>query len=408
MSDSDDFMSDEFNRKKARELLENENIVEAIMDITKGMVESKAREIIESLIYGQASVYAPDLDYTTKVGLKRTKRPQESTFVFGTGSIGIDTTWSICRNFFINFEEVSYVTMGALTAFTDNYAKQIDHKMTYFAEFNTAKPALISQIKTILEENRVKAVRSIGGGIATQVTDVLTAPALYIGANYIPQVFDNPFLSRFDNFFRIFGSKQMWKDITDVQGKNIGNSQHILNSNTTNEMEKYKDCFMLLKEINSKKEKVYRKNYENIIVSFDEIRDKWLESKDKILDDLEGKESLFPRDTEIGLRRINSSAWLNIFKREYFIENKILFIKANEEDLKAGIESLERSVTEKSKFFEWRAEQRKISQEARKAFISLAGELKNLSLREQAQKLTEAGHTVSHMTVKRWRDEEKV
>jgi hypothetical protein len=391
----------------------NGDVVNNIIDAAKGLVAKHTLELVKDFVYLESSVNSPDLTYAK--GIVRNKRSQESVFVFGKGSVGIDTSWSVCEPFFVKPMRANHLTPGSLSSLNKPLAKEIDHAILFLPEFSKANSDLISQVKSMLEENLLVVYRSYSKGMFTEQTKVPCAPSIFIGTNHIPKEFDNPFMSRFDSFYRIFWDYGMWKEISDIQVETIGKYDEILKSigkRAKSDLSEFKHGFQYLKDLHDFKVRLKRQpKYNKIIVLFDDVREKFQSEKDKILERCckEKLDTLFPRDTEIGLRRINSSAWLNILKRQCFVKNKILFIKANDEDLKEGIESLEKSVKNKSSFFKWREkkeyEKKGGKFEAKEFYEEHYDEVKDLPYRGQSDWMEKNGHKVSYGTLKRWSNE---
>jgi hypothetical protein len=396
------------NKKRAESFLRDGNLPERLTDASKGLLSDSGVPVYISLFYLLCSVFAPMLAYSSSA-CTQFKRAQEHVFVLGDGGIGIDWVWNLMKNCMFEWDQLDHITAGALTANDENYAKQISFKPVFFPELLIGNPNLVKLLKSLIENNYVKAVRTVKG-LKPLVMDVYTYPAIYVGTNCLTRLMDKQFISRFDSFFTIKGNLVIWKEIKKIQISSVGNIPLLTSPNSNMIFEDIKHALCLLKSIQEKKS-FANKRYSYFVTDFDDVRELMDEETERILDSYPNVASIVSRDVEICLRRTNTSAWLNIFNRETYAkklcrgQGKILCIKANLDDAKLGIDSFKKSLEAKDKLFRERARkstrERKVS--ARRYYLANYDKLKGLSLRKQAEEVSKAtGESVSHVICGEW------
>ena len=397
------------NKKRAESVLREGNLPERVSDASKGLLSDSGVPVYISLFYLLCSVFAPMLAHSSKA-CTQFKRAQEHIFVLGMGGIGIDWTWNLLKKSMFEWDQLDHITAGALTANTENYAKQISFKPVYFPELLIGNPNLVKILKSLIENNYVKVVRTLKG-MKPLVMDVESYPAIYVGTNYLTGLMDNQFISRFDSFFTIKGDLPMWKEIKRVQISSVGNIPLLSSHIEDGIFEDIKHALALLKDYNIRTS-FGGKKYKQFVTDFGDVREFIDKETDRILDSCPNVTSIVSRDVDICLRRTNNSAWLNIFNRETYAkrldrgQGKILCIKANIDDAKLGIDSFQRSMEAKDKLFRERAKkstkERKVS--ARRYFFANYEKLKGLSSRKQAKEVSKAtGESVSHVICGEWK-----
>lgn len=384
-------------------------IVDEIINISRNLASSNILPIIKDLIYQQASVHAPDLVYA-KGELFRIKRPQESMFIHSSGGLGIDTSYSICKPFMIEPVWKNYFTRGSLTSLEHSLTQEIDHKIAFFPELNSSPFEVISMIKSLQEEGEIGISKDMTKGFMSMGRTHKSQPSLVIGCNHIPKTFDMPFLSRFDNLYQLLPSVEIWNEISFNQTQTIGKYSELINSigkQVAEPLARFNKVFLDLKKEHD------RENHPCAII-FDDIRDDFDSFRLKLLNRIKDENliSIFSRDTEIGLRRINTSAWLNHANRKIQETNGTTYFFANDEDLKQGLESYEKSLNNKNRMFAWlmkrNKESRGFKDEAFGFFKANFDRLKGLSSREMSDFMCKNNYKISHMTCKKWFDDCKV
>ena len=401
---------EEYNINKAKITMEEGRTIEKISEIFNDMCAKETIPLLEDTLWANASVFAPDICYFGKRST-RIKSPCEHTFVHGTGAIGINTIWSLCEPLFVRKKVYSHMTSGSLTSMVENIEKEIDHSMIFLSEFFTKDITLINNVKALIEENELVAARSYSKGTFSKTTLINAKPAFYIGCNSIPKILDNPFLSRFDNFYQIRGSKPIYNEIIQLQINTLGNLSNFRNMKTFKEISEYKNVFFYLKAVHDMKEKLSTKKYTSIFVNFENQQEHFEQAKNALLAKYDIVYSLLPRDFEIGYRRANASAWLNCLNRNITVVNECLVIEAQQEDIDNAIKSIEKSLDAKHKFFEWRYNLQKEMYQGRKKskekeyYILNYQQLKAKPFREQADEMKKAGFSTSHSTLSQWSKE---
>lgn len=390
------------NIKAAKRTLEDGNIINRIWEMHKDLLSKSSEHLAQDLSYQGYSTHAPDLIYSGNDS-RRKKRPQENTLIVGSGGIGINTVVNASREIFTSFQVFRKITHGSLTSMSGSIAKALDHSVVFLNEFGENSKDLMADIKAMTEEGRLDVARSYAKGQMTHITTNESEPSLIIGTNKIPNGFDNPLISRFDNFHRIRGSKQLFREITDKMSETIGNPSAALSSKTLKDLSEFSNAARYLKECHDRKIKIGKKKYDSIEISFDGIRDKFLEHKNKILDKQNKMGSIFSRDLEIGFRRTNTNAWMNHPVRDMKIVKKVLIIEASDEDLKEGVKSLRSSYESKRQFFRERWSHKSKNSDARSYWLKNVD--KTLPARKQAEILKEKGYDISHVSVSKWNKE---